>query len=63
MTAPSGDSSGEFPSSNRTIELLEDILEATLMANNILFGYEAELERQKMEEKLKKIKDRSKLKK
>ena len=63
MTAPSENSSGEFPTSNRTIELLEDILEATLMANNILFGYEAELERQKMEEKLKKIKDRSKLKK
>ncbi|TQI71825.1 hypothetical protein JM79_2774 [Gramella sp. Hel_I_59] len=62
MTPPSGSQSGDVPTSGRAIELLEDILEATLMANNILFGYEAELERQKMEEKLKKIKDRSKIK-
>jgi len=62
MTAPSASQSGDVPTSGRAIELLEDILEATLMANNILFGYEAELERQKLEEKLKKIKDRSKIK-
>ena len=62
MPAPAGSPNNDLPTSGRTIQLLEDILEATLMANNILFGYEAELERQKMEAKLKKIKDRSKIK-
>lgn len=62
MPAPAGSSGQDLPTSGRTIQLLEDILEATLMANNILFGYEAELKRQEMEAKLKKIKDRSKIK-
>ena len=59
LEAPSSGNSGEFM---EAVQLLIARFDEGIEAF-VLFGYEAELRRQKMQEKLKKIQDRSKIKK
>lgn len=49
--------------SSKTEALLKQLIEVTAAKGDILFGYEAEKKRQEAERKLKKIEDRSKIKK